>query len=65
MAGTIKIRLDKEGKTHIEVDGCSGTTCEDITKVLTQGLGETEEHVQKLEAYDNTEPDYVSNLEGG
>lgn len=65
MAGKISIRLDKLGKTHVEVNGCEGNICEDLTKVLVGGLGEREEHVQKLEAYSNTEPDYVSNLEGG
>ncbi len=64
MAGTINIVFKKDGKTTIEVDGCTGTTCEDITKVLTQGLGEREEHVEKQEMYQNERPDYVSNLDG-
>ncbi len=63
MAGTIKVKLDKLGKTFIEVDGCAGTTCEDLTKVLVGGLGEREEHIQKLEAYDNERPDFVHNQE--
>lgn len=65
MSAKISLKIDKLAKVHVEVNGCTGTVCEDITEVLTRGLGETEEHVQKLEAFDNTRPDYVSNLDGG
>lgn len=39
---TIKIKIDKKGDVKIEVDGCTGPTCKDITRAIEQALGISE-----------------------
>lgn len=51
MSKKIKIKIDRSGKTHIEVDGCDGAQCEDITRALVQALGSAENVQHKPEYY--------------
>jgi hypothetical protein len=63
MGPVIKVRIDKEGNTHFEVDGVEGTSCEKLTEALIRSVGDEieteykEEYIQEL-------PDYIENLEG-
>ena len=41
MSIKIIVRIDKTGKTQIEVDGVKGEACTDITKKLEEALGQT------------------------
>ena len=57
MSTRVEIRIDKEGKTHIEVFGMEGQGCEDITRLLQEALGGQVEDVQQ-------KPEYFVELEG-
>lgn len=47
----IKVRIDKKGKTHIEVDGAEGQECETLTNALVRALGTVEDVQRKPEYY--------------
>ena len=49
---TIKITIDKLGKTKIEVDGVKGQSCEEITKGIEQALGTVTSRKQTGEYYE-------------
>lgn len=59
----VQIRIKKDGTVTFEVNGCTGTVCEDITKVLTSSLGDVEETRYK-EEYAQVLPDYINVGEG-
>ena len=56
MSRIIEIRIDKEGKTHLDVQGVEDATCEDLTKVFEDALGTKVETERK--------PAYFSEIEG-
>ena len=56
MAGTIKVRIDRENNVHIEVDGVEGTVCKDYTKNIELALGKQIDTEEK--------PNYFIELEG-
>lgn len=58
----IKIRIDSDGNTHVDVNGVSGASCEDLTRILLQSLGEVEETVHN-EQFTQELPDYISTYE--
>jgi hypothetical protein len=64
MAGKISIRIDADGNTHMEVNGCEGSTCETLTDAISRDLGTIENRTLKLEHGIQERPDYVSNLDG-
>ena len=49
---TIKITIDPQGKTKIEVDGIKGSSCEEITKGIENALGTVTSRKQTAEAFD-------------
>lgn len=59
----IKIRIDTEGNTHVEVNGVPGATCESLTAQLVAALGDTEEQ-RFTEEYEQELPDYVEAQNG-
>lgn len=62
MAANVEIKIDKKGNVTFEVNGCTGTVCEDITKVLTAQLGDIESQQLKAEYSEN--PDRLDVFEG-
>lgn len=59
---SIKIRIDNDGNTHVDVAGVSGASCEDLTRILLQSLGEVEETIYN-EAHTQEMPDYINTHE--
>jgi len=39
----IRIRIGKDGKTTVQVEGCTGPSCVDLTKAFEQAVGDVEE----------------------
>lgn len=60
----IIVRIDKTGKTQIEVDGVKGESCTDITKKLEEALGQTTNTELKGEYYEEAETETQSLGEG-
>jgi hypothetical protein len=54
----IKIKIDADGNTHVEVNGISGASCETLTSQLVAALGDTEEQ-RYTEEYEQELPDYI------
>jgi hypothetical protein len=50
----MKIRIDRKGKTKIQVEGGSGTDCLDFTRSVEDALGVVEER-ELLEEYSHDE----------
>ena len=49
---TIKITIDKMGKTKIEVDGVKGASCEELTKGIEKALGSVSSRKQTDEYFE-------------
>lgn len=64
MAGSVKIRIDSDGNTHIDVAGMEGTSCETLTEALVRGMGDDAETTYKSEYVSEQElPDYIVDQE--
>lgn len=60
MPAKLKIRLDEDGNTHIDVAGVEGTSCETITEALVRGMGDDAETTYKSEYVTEQElPQYI------
>lgn len=59
----IKIKIDVDGNTNIEVNGISGASCESLTSQLIASLGDTEEQ-RYTEEYEQELPEYVEAQSG-
>ena len=62
MAVNIKVRIDTEGDTHLDVNGAEGPTCETLTEALMRGMGDDIETTHKDE-YVLENPDLLFNNE--
>lgn len=51
MSAKIKVRIDKQGQVHIDVDGVTGTSCQDLTRLFEEKLG-LDKEVQLKPDYD-------------
>lgn len=61
----VKMKITAKGDTELEVNGVSGVSCEDVTKALTDGLGEIVEQNFTSEYYEQEElPDTIESHEG-
>jgi hypothetical protein len=58
----IKIRIEKNGTTHFDVSGVTGSDCETLTEALTRSLGDIEETNYK-EEYVQENPDFIHSFE--
>lgn len=48
----IKVKIDRTGKSTIEVHGVKGRACEDVTRFLEQALGRIERREQTAEYFE-------------
>jgi hypothetical protein len=48
---TIEITIDESGKTTVEAQGFTGSSCTDATKAIEQALGATTHDTKKPEYY--------------
>lgn len=48
----IIITVDATGKTKVEVNGCAGSSCKDLTREIERALGESGKETLKGEFYE-------------
>jgi hypothetical protein len=51
MMESIEVTIDKSGQVKVEVNGCSGKSCSDLTKGIEQALGQVTADEQKPEYF--------------
>jgi hypothetical protein len=51
---TIEITIDESGKTTVEAQGFTGSSCTDATKAIEQALGAVSHDTKKPEYYQQT-----------
>lgn len=54
----INAKIDRDGNISFEVNGVSGSSCEDLTSQLIQAIGEVEEK-HYTEEYEQELPDRI------
>lgn len=64
MGAGFTVRIDSDGNTHIDVSGVQGATCENLTQLLIQQLGEVEQKCY-TEEFHQEEPDWLTAEDGG
>jgi hypothetical protein len=54
MTHQVEITVEEDGATQIEVKGCAGKQCADITRDVERALGNVKGDVKKPEFYQQT-----------
>lgn len=47
----VDVEIDRNGKVKMSVDGCSGSSCVDLTKDFEKALGEVDDRNKKPEYF--------------